>query len=187
MRIISGTAKGTKLYSLEGTITRPTQDRVKEAIFNILQNQIRESIFLDLFAGSGAIGLEAASRGAKKVYLCEINKNAINIIKKNIEKTHLEKNIILYQNDFKEVLQTKISEKIDLIYIDPPYQSNYAVKALEILITKELITKNSLIIIETDRREEIEKEILENEKIKGIEIIDTRKYGRATLIFIKLV
>ena len=114
MRIISGTAKGTKLYSLEGTITRPTQDRVKEAIFNILQNQIRESIFLDLFAGSGAIGLEAASRGAKKVYLCEINKNAINIIKKNIEKTHLEKNIILYQLTF----------SIELIQINSHRQQN---------------------------------------------------------------
>ncbi len=188
MRIISGTAKGTKLYSLEGKTTRPTLDRVKEALFNIIQNEIKGSIFLDLFSGSGAIGLEAASRGAKKVILCDANKNAVNIIKKNIEKTHQEKSTILYQKDFKEVLETKINEKLDLIYIDPPYQSNYAIKAIEILVTKELLNQNSQVIIETDRREEIEEEIKKNEKIKGkIDIIDTRKYGRATLIFLKLV
>ena len=91
MRIISGKAKGTKLYTLEGNETRPTLDRVKESVFNIIQNEIPESIFLDLFSGSGAIGLEAASRGATKTIMCEKSKNAINIIKRNIEKTHLEK------------------------------------------------------------------------------------------------
>ena len=188
MRIISGTAKGTKLYSLKGENTRPTLDRVKESLFNIIQDKIKESIFLDLFSGSGAIGLEAASRGASKVILCEINKEAANIIRKNIKKTHLENKTELYQKDFKEVLKAKINEKLDLIYIDPPYQSNYAIQAVEILITKELLTKNSIIIIETDRRKEIEEQIEKNEKIKGkIEIAATRKYGRATLTFLKLV
>ena len=78
MRIISGTAKGTKLYTLEGNNTRPTLDRVKEALFNIINKQICESEVLDLFSGSGAIGLEFASRGAKKVYLCDNSKQASN-------------------------------------------------------------------------------------------------------------
>ena len=100
MRIIGGKAKGTKLYTLEGDNTRPTLDRVKESLFNIIQRDIPESIFLDLFSGSGAIGLEAVSRGAKKAILCDKSKEAINIIKKNIEKTHLENQIELYQLPF---------------------------------------------------------------------------------------
>ena len=84
MRIISGLARGTKLYTLEGEHTRPTLDRVKESLFNIIQNNISGSIFLDLFSGSGAIGLEAASRGAKKVILCDNSKAAIQIIRNNM-------------------------------------------------------------------------------------------------------
>ena len=79
MRIISGKARGTKINTIEGQETRPTLDRVKESVFNIIQNEIKESTFVDLFAGSGAIGLEAASRGAKKAILCEKSKQAITI------------------------------------------------------------------------------------------------------------
>ena len=88
MRIIGGKARGTKLYTLNGDNTRPTLDRVKESLFNIIQTKIPDCVFLDLFSGSGAIGLEAASRGAKKVIICDKSKDAIQIIKKNIEKTH---------------------------------------------------------------------------------------------------
>ena len=86
MRIISGKARGTKLYTLEGNNTRPTLDRIKEALFNIIQNEIPNCVFLDLFSGSGAIGLEAVSRGAKKAILGENSKQAIKIIEKNITK-----------------------------------------------------------------------------------------------------
>ena len=93
MRIISGNARGTKLYTLEGLSTRPTLDRVKESMFNIIQQDIPEAIVLDLFAGCGAIGLEMVSRGAKQAVLCDNSKQAIKIIEKNIEKTHMEKQI----------------------------------------------------------------------------------------------
>ena len=163
MRIISGTARGTKLYTLEGKTTRPTLDRVKESLFNIIQNEIINSNFLDVFSGSGAIGLEAASRGAKKVILCDKSKEAINIINKNIEKTHLK-------------------EKMDIIYIDPPYDSDFAIKSVEHIINQKLIDENSTIIIETDN----EGKILEELRKIETEIIDKRRYGRATLIFIKI-
>ena len=91
MRIIAGEKRGTKLYTLEGLNTRPTLDRVKESLFNIIQSEIRDSIFFVFFAGSGAIGLEAVSRGAKKAILCDNNKQAIQIIKKNIEKTRISR------------------------------------------------------------------------------------------------
>ena len=88
MRIIAGKARGTKLYTLEGEKTRPTLDREKESLFNIIQNEIQDAVFLDLFSGSGAIGLEAVSRGAKKAILCDKSKEACMIIRKNMEKTH---------------------------------------------------------------------------------------------------
>ena len=182
MRIISGTARGTKLYTLEGQITRPTLDRVKESLFNIIQNDIANSIFLDLFSGSGAIGLEAASRGAKKVILCDKSKEAIKIIEKNIEKTHLNKKVELYNLDYEALIKTKIKEKIDIVYIDPPYNSDFAIKSIKYIIEKELIDKNSNIIIETDDDEKM----LENLKNIEVEITDKRKYGRAILIFLKI-
>lgn len=182
MRIISGTARGTKLYTLEGQTTRPTLDRVKESLFNIIQNKIQNSIFLDLFSGSGAIGLEAASRGAKKTILCDKSKEAITVIKKNIEKTHLSKKVELYNLDYELLLKTKIKEKIDIIYIDPPYDSDFVIKSLKNIIDKELVKDDSTIIIETDD----EQRILNNLKEMKVEITDKRKYGRAILIFLKI-
>lgn len=182
MRIISGTARGTKLYTLEGQTTRPTLDRVKESLFNIIQNKIQNSIFLDLFSGSGAIGLEAASRGAKKTILCDKSKEAITVIKKNIEKTHLSEKVELYNLDYELLLKTKIKEKIDIVYIDPPYDSDFVIKSLKNIIDKELVKDDSTIIIETDD----EQRILNNLKEMKVEITDKRKYGRAILIFLKI-
>ena len=182
MRIISGRARGTKLYTLEGDSTRPTLDRVKESIFNIIQSDIKDSIFLDLFAGSGAIGLEAASRGAKKAILCDKSKEAMQIIKKNILKTHLENVVETYLLDFRALLNDKLNEKLDIVYIDPPYKSDFAIQAVNIILENNLITKDSLILIETDRKEEVE------EKLKKVDlrIVDERKYGRAEIFFLKM-
>ena len=181
MRIIGGRARGTKLYTLDGDNTRPTLDRVKEALFNIIQTKIPDSIFLDLFSGSGAIGLEAASRGARKVILCDKSKDAFHIIKKNIEKTHMEEQTECYHLSYEKLLETKINEKLDIIYIDPPYKTELIYESLKIILSKELLNDDSLIIIETDEEERI------IEKIKKIEldIVDQRKYGRAHLIFLK--
>ena len=180
MRIIGGKARGTKLYTLEGLATRPTLDRVKESIFNIIQSEIYGSIFLDLFSGSGAIGLEAISRGAEKAILCDKSKEAINIINKNIEKTHAEEQVKLYNADYEECLK-KISEPIDIIYIDPPYQTDYIQKSLKIIQNSEFITEETKIILETDD----EKRVLEQIKDLKFEIIDKRKYGIAHIIFLQ--
>lgn len=182
MRIISGTARGTKLFTLEGETTRPTLDRVKESMFNIIQNEVQNSIFIDLFSGSGAIGLEAASRGAERVILCDKSKQAINIINKNIEKTHLKEKVELYNLDYELLLKTKIKEQADIIYIDPPYKSDFAINAVNIILENGLVSEHSTIIIETDEEEKILREL---EKIE-IKITDKRKYGRAILIFLKI-
>ena len=181
MRIIAGKAKGTKLYTLEGENTRPTLDRVKESLFNIIQNEIQDSIFLDLFSGSGAIGIEAVSRGAKKAILCDKSKEACMIIKKNIDKTHTLEKIELYQTDFKEVLTNKIHEKLDIIFLDPPYKTDFAVEAVKIILERNLLNENAMIIIETDDSDKIQEDLKEI----AYKIKDIRKYGRAYLIFLR--
>lgn len=180
MRIISGKARGTKLYALAGNNTRPTLDRVKESLFNIIQDRIVDSVFLDLFAGSGSIGLEAISRGAQKAILCDSSKEAINIIRKNVCKTHFENKIEIYNLDFQDLLKTKIENEIDIAYIDPPYEKDFAINAINILLYKKLLHENSIVIVETDRHE-----LIEQLYSLEIEILDIRKYGRANLIFIK--
>ena len=181
MRIISGKARGTKLYTLDGQNTRPTLDRVKESLFNIIQNELKDKIFLDLFSGSGAIGLEAVSRGARKAILCDNSKKASEIIKKNIEKTHLEEFVELYNESYEKVISYKVMEKVDIIYIDPPYETNLVYESVKLILEKELIKDESLIIIETDQEERV----LESLKKLNIKIVDKRKYGRAYLIFLK--
>ena len=181
MRIISGTARGTKLYTLNGDSTRPTLDRVKESIFNIIQKNILDSVLLDLFAGSGAIGLEAASRGAKKVILCDKSKDAINIINKNIEKTHLKEKVEVYNQDYKQCLEKISQNKFDLIYLDPPYEFNMWKELLNKIIEKKLITDETIIIIETDNKERVINELRKT----AIEITSQKKYGRAEIIFLK--
>ena len=182
MRIISGKARGTKLYTLEGTNTRPTLDRVKESIFNIIQNEIENAIVLDLFAGSGAIGLECLSRGAKKAILCDKSKEAVEIIKRNIEKTHMEGLTQVINNDFETCLEKLKKEQFDIIYIDPPYATDYIFKSLKKIKEIGITKKESRIIIETDDEQRILKEIGSLE----IKIVDKRKYGRATIIFLEI-
>ena len=180
MRIISGKARGTKLYTLEGNNTRPTLDRIKESLFNIIQQDLPDCIFLDLFSGSGAIGLEAASRGARKVILGENSKQAIKIIEKNIEKTHLKEQVELLPYDYKIILENYIKEPLDIIYIDPPYRTDYAYKAIKAILDNKLLNEQGIIIIETDNKEKV-LDLLE--KIE-IQIKDIREYGRVKLIFL---
>ncbi len=180
MRIISGKAKGTKLYTLEGKETRPTLDRVKEALFSIIQEKVKDSIFLDMFAGSGAIGLEAVSRGATKAILCEKSKEAIHIIEKNVEKTHSKEKIELYKMDFRKLLEQKLFSKLDIVYIDPPYKTDYAYEAVKLLIENNCIDEETLIIIETDEEERILKQL----ESVAIKVVTKKRYGRAHLIFL---
>lgn len=181
MRIISGKARGTKLYTLDGTATRPTLDRVKESLFNIIQNDIEDSTVLDLFSGSGAIGLEFLSRGAKRAVLCDNSKNAIKIIKQNVQKTHFEEKAEVYNMEFTKLVERLQNQKFDIIYIDPPYATDFIKISLEKIIEYELVNENTKIIVETDD----ETRILNQIEKMDVEITDKRKYGRATIIFLK--
>ena len=184
MRIISGTSRGTKLYTLEGfETTRPTLDRVKEALFSKINNNIQDAIVLDLFSGSGALGLEAISRGAQKAYLCDNSFKAINIIKKNVEKTKTQNDTIIISKDYIKALDIlkKDNIKFDIIFLDPPYKTDYNINAIKYIIEYNLLAENGEIILETD----IEEEILNSLKQFSLDIYDIKKYGRVTLIFIR--
>ena len=183
MRVISGKARGTKLSSIESLSTRPTLDRVKESLCNIIQNNLKGAVVLDLFAGSGQLGIEALSRGADKAYLCDINRDAVKMIKQNLEKTKLKDKAVVINEDYKKALRTlNTNEKFDIIFIDPPYKEDIAVDSIIDIIHESRLKENGIMIIETD---EIERDLREINKIENIKIIDQRKYGRASLIFIK--
>lgn len=180
MRVISGSAKGTNLYSLEGNTTRPTLDRIKETLFNIIQSYIYNATVLDLFAGSGALAIEALSRGASYATLCDKSGKAIEIINKNVEKTHLEDKCKIVKCDYEKALNMLNGNKFDIIFIDPPYAQNIAVKAVEKIVELDLLSEDGIIVIETDNEER------EQEEIKSVNInqYDIRSYGRVKLIFL---
>ena len=143
MRVISGKSRGKKLVSLEGNNTRPTLDRVKEALFNIIQFNVQDAVVLDLFAGTGALGVEALSRGAKEAIFCDKVLDAIKVIKQNVTNTNnLDKSIII-NKDYKDVLEilSKQNKKIDIVFLDPPYKTNLAIESLQKIIMSNLLTK----------------------------------------------
>lgn len=181
MRIISGSARGTRLETLEGNFTRPTLDRVKEALFSKLQNDIPEARVLDLFAGSGALGLEALSRGAKEAIFCDKSYEANMIIRKNIEKTKMQEKSKVIKEDYQDAIKKLAKEEpFDLIFLDPPYEKDIATNAVELILSNSLIAKNGIILLETDKKER-ELERLNNLQVN---VYDSRKYGRVTLLFL---
>lgn len=183
MRIISGTARGMKLFTLDGTNTRPTLDRVKEPLFNILNFRLQNAVVLDLFAGSGALGLEAISRGAIKAIFCEHDRNAADIIKKNIEKTRFNQESLLIKGDFELALRQikKDGIKIDIVFLDPPYRTELIYKSIDMIINFKILNEDAIVVLETDEPDRIQDEI----KDLNVKIFDIRKYGRVSLLFMQ--
>lgn len=181
MRIISGTARGTKLVTLEGEETRPTLDRVKEPLFSILQMELLGATVLDLFSGSGALALEALSRGAEKAILCDASKKAIRVIEDNVKKTRMQDKAEVILADYKVALK-RLKEKnrlFDIVFLDPPYATDYDIQAIEIIQKDNLLSANGMIVVETDSDEKI----AQIEKM-NINILKIRKYGRVRLMFL---
>ena len=183
MRVISGSARGTVLHSIEDISTRPTLDRVKESLFNIIQNNIEDTTVLDLFAGSGAIGIEFLSRRAKQVYFCDKSSKAVAMIEKNLEKTKLKEKAIVYNKDYIDCINAVKNTKFDIIFLDPPYKEEFALDAIEKISNLQLLKDDGIIIIETDEPERDINRI--NNMNINYKIYDLRKYGRVSLIFLK--
>lgn len=160
MRVISGKNKGKILkgFNIEGT--RPTMDRVKESIFALIQDKIKDSVVLDLFAGSGQLGIEALSNYCKTCYFIDNNNIAINTI---LENTKELENAIVIKSDYKKYLnETKI--KYDIIILDPPYKTNYIQEIINIIDEKQLLNENGIIVCETDYPLKINKKTYKSKK-----------------------
>ncbi|MCC8029341.1 MAG: 16S rRNA (guanine(966)-N(2))-methyltransferase RsmD, partial [Lachnospiraceae bacterium] len=149
MRIIGGTARSMPLKTVKGTDTRPTTDRIKETLFNIIQNEVPGAVFLDLFAGSGGIGLEAVSRGARKAVFVDSSRKAAACIRENIAFTKFQAQSELKCMDFMAALRSLEGKYIfDIVFIDPPYGRDMAGEALTCLHSSSLCREGSMIIVE---------------------------------------
>ena len=181
MRIIAGTHKGRKLFSLPGKETRPTSGKVREAIFSICTGRVADANVLDLFAGTGAFGLEAISRGATTAVFVDSDRQGIEVIRKNIaacgtgDKTHVCCTDI--QAGLNPVAATGIS--FDIVFMDPPYKSRAVRPTLENLARTPVMKKGAIIIVEHGPYEEIPTDIT------GMDVIDRRKYGKTLVTFFR--
>ena len=149
MRIIAGTARSLPLKTAEGLNTRPTSDKIKETLFNMLQNDVPGCYFLDLFAGSGQIGLEAISRGARYAVFVENNRKAAACIEENIRFTKFDKEAKLIQSDVISALRSMEGKhQFDIVFMDPPYDNLHEKEVLEYLKNSSLLKEDALIIVE---------------------------------------
>ena len=149
MRVIAGKARSMPLKTIEGVDTRPTTDRIKETIFNVLQTDIAGCKFLDLFSGSGSIGIEALSRGASKAYFVESNRKAVTCIRENLEFTKLIDSASIMECDAITAINKLAGvELFDIIYMDPPYNLEHEKNVLQALQNSNIIDNYTLIVIE---------------------------------------
>ncbi|MBE6124220.1 MAG: 16S rRNA (guanine(966)-N(2))-methyltransferase RsmD [Erysipelotrichaceae bacterium] len=178
MRVVSGKYRGKKLLSPIDEKTRPTSDKVKESLFNIIGNYISDAVCLDLFSGSGALGIEAISRGAKKVVFNDLNKNSIRIIKDNLASLkNIETEYQVYNLDYLDFLkQTK--EKYDVVFLDPPYAKKIHEEIIKYMQEKDLLNQVSIIAIETDVNDTIEN--------KNYSFYKEYKYGTIKLTVLRI-
>ena len=177
MRIITGRARGIQLVTLEGDMTRPTSERAKMAIFSSLQFELEGRRVLDLFAGSGQMGLEAVSRGAAHAVLVDQSKDAIKIIQKNAEKTRLAEDCIVICSDFSEFLrQRRGKEPFDIVFIDPPYAMRACKAAVEALLENRLLKPHSILVLESAEPDPLGVGTPLSEKF---EVVKSARYGAA--------
>lgn len=178
MRIISGKYKASKIEGYDIIGTRPTMDRIKESLFGIIQNNLKDSICLDLFAGSGSLGLEALSNGANECYLVDKNKQVIEILNKNINRIKIE-NAIVLQYDYLEALKyfAKNNIKFDIIFLDPPYKDNLIQPSINFIVENNLLNENGLVVCE------YESETFSNDSLTEIK---SRNYGNKNIKILKI-
>ena len=177
MRIISGSRRGHKLFEFEGQDIRPTTDRVKESIFNLIQSYVINADVLDMFAGSGALSFEAVSRGANSAVLVDCDKNSVAVINKNIRALGFE-NVckVLNMSCFDYVSTT--ANKFDIIFLDPPYNKGFIEPALSAISDRSLLAEDGIIVLESDDTDF-------KSEVAGLEVIKQKRYGRTFITIYK--
>lgn len=170
MRIIAGSRKGHTLITPTGRNTRPTLDRIKESMFGILQFELEDATVLDLFSGSGNLGLEALSRGASFAVFCDHNRQSAAVIRENIAKLRFEDRSLFYNMDYAAAIaaQSASGRRFDIVFLDPPYASDLAERSIELLLSKDALKPNAVIVVEH-----------EPQKIPAVKgfTADTRRHG----------
>ena len=180
MRIIGGKYRSRVLAEFSGEDVRPTSDRAKESLFNILALKMQGARVLDLFAGSGSLGLESLSRGAKEVVFNDFSKDSLAIVKNNLTALKIPVNgeeAKVTQSDYLSCISV-MRGKFDIIFLDPPYRFDYGQKALEMIAQRGLLSENGIAVYERDRAFEGE--------IDGLEKYDERKYGKTFITFFRI-
>ena len=180
MRIITGRARGTKLFSLDGDTTRPTADRTKEAMFSMLQFMMEGREVLDLFGGSGQLALEAVSRGAAHAVVCDVSDAACEVIRRNIVKTHSEKEVTLIHADFRQALdRLPAGSKFDIVFLDPPYNKGLVASALAEIHRRGLLKPTSVVACESGGEDILT-------PVAGdYEVVKSSRYGMAQVTILR--
>ena len=175
MRVIAGSAKGRRLRSVQGMDTRPTTDRVKEALFSILNGRVNDAQFLDLYAGNGGIGIEALSRGAAKAIFIDKSPLCTQMIRTNLSIVNFFDRSEVYTNDVLRALSILGKRKLvfDIIFLDPPYHQDLIGKTLRLISEYELLASGGIVVVEHSKKEEITPEVLKLVRVRSEQYGDT--------------
>lgn len=183
LRVISGSARGHRLKTPDSKATRPTADRVKESLFNIIAPHIESSNILDLYAGTGSLGIEALSRGAAAAVFVDSSDVNLKIIKYNLVHTRLEEKGRIIRGKLPDAVNLCgiCSSKYDIVFMDPPYGKNFVIKTLNVILKSDIINKNGTIIIEREKDDKVP------QKLGNIELVREKAYGGTVLSFYKYI
>ncbi len=171
MRVISGKRRGHKLVGFEGDSIRPTTDRVKESIFNLINGYIQDRKVLDLFAGSGALGFEALSRGAESVTFVDKDRKSVDVVRKNKEALRFEEEVRILNMSYQDFFKNS-SECFDLIFLDPPYNKGFIEPVLADIVKNNRLSDGGIIVLESDDTDM-------HTEFEGLVVLKQKKYGRS--------
>lgn len=180
MRVIAGTARSLPLKTPEGMDTRPTTDRIKETLFNMLQTHISDCVFVDAFSGSGGIGIEALSRGARKAYFIENSPKALSCIQENLVFTKFQDRAIVLKQDACAAISCIFEKEVDIIFMDPPYGQGLERNMLSLLSTAKYVTADTLIIVESQLDEDFDYAVL-----LDFDIVKVKQYKTNQHVFLQ--
>ncbi len=178
MRVIGGNKRGLKLLEFEGDSVRPTTDRVKENIFNIIGPYISGASVLDLFGGTGALCIEALSRGAEKATVCDVAESSLSLIRKNLNKADYTAQVRVVKTDAVSFVQSA-KESFDVLFIDPPYNSDLLVRTLAAIAKNPQICPQGIIVCERDYEKELP-------QLSGLRVLKDKKYGRVQILVLEV-
>jgi len=183
LRVIAGEFRGRRLDRIEGMEIRPTSDKVKESLFNILGEAVIDCNFLDLFGGTGGIGIEALSRGAKHVVFIDSSIKSIKVLKGNLEHLKITEGAEVFNTDYETAIKKlhKYNKQFDIIFIDPPYSRGMAQSALVCIAANPILSDDGLIIAEHDTKDEMP------DKVGNLVLYRVKQYANTSLSFYKTV